>query len=202
MTVRMGLFVGIRVLWYFCRMKKKCIGLLWLLVAASVLMPMAAQVSADHFRDDGTRYVCSVQETMYDDFFHAARFAVAATADASGLVSFSLEVTYDEGLLRVAQGDTLTLVLRGGDRIILTTDREVTRADIVKRHYLTYNDYYVTCHYPISTYDIQRISRNRVTKLSASTQNFDFDRKLDKFQDRFRRQFTAVYRYLVAPSEH
>ena len=183
-------------------MKKKRIGWLWLLITASVLMPMAAQVSVDHFWDDGTRYVCSSQETMYDDFFHAARFAVAATVDVSGLVSFSLEVTYDEGLLRVAKGDSLTLVLRGGDRIVLTTDREVTRADIIKRHYLTYNDYYVTCHYPISTYDIQRISRNRVTKLSTSTQNFDFDRKLDKFQDRFRRQFTAVYRYLMAPDEH
>ena len=53
------------------------------------------------------RYVCSQQEVMYDDFFHAARFAVAAVADASGLVTFSLEVTYDEGLLDVAQGDSL-----------------------------------------------------------------------------------------------
>jgi hypothetical protein len=106
-------------------------------------------------------------------------------------------VTYDEGLLQVSKGDSLTLVLRGGDRIVLKTDRDVTRADIVKRHYLTYNDYYVTCYYPISTYDIQRISRNRVTKLSAQTDRFPFDRKLDKFQDRFRRQFTAVYRYLM-----
>ena len=154
-------------------------------------------MGVDNFRVDGTRYVCSVQEVMYDDFFHAARFAIAATADVSGLISFSLEVTYDEGLLRVVQGDSLTLVLRGGDRIILTTDRDVTRADIVKRHYRTYNDYYVTCHYPISTYDIQRITRNRVTKLSVSTQNYDFDRKLDKFQDRFRRLFTSVYRYLT-----
>lgn len=167
------------------------------MLLVSVIMPAAAQVSVDYYRDDGSRYVCSVQEVMYDDFFHAARFAIAATADASGILSFSLEVTYDEGLLRVSQGDSLTLVLRGGDRIILTTDREVTRADIVKRHYRTYNDYYVTCHYPISTYDIQRITRNRVTKLSASTQEMDFDRKLDKFQDRFRRQFTAVYRYLI-----
>lgn len=173
------------------------IGLLWLLVTASVNMPMTAQVSVDHFRDDGTRYVRSAQEVMYDDFFHAARFAVEATADAGGLVSFSLEVTFDEGLLDVSRGDSLTLVLRGGDRIILMTDRDVTRSDVVKRHFLTYNNYYVTCHYPISTYDIQRITRNRVTKLSASTQNFDFDRKLDKFQDRFRRQFTAVYRYLM-----
>ena len=158
---------------------------------------MSAQVSVDHYRDDGTRYVCSSQEVMYDDFFHAARFAVAAVADASGLVSFSLEVTYDEGLLKVSQGDSLTLVLRGGDRIVLYTDREVTRNDIVKRHYRTYNDYYVTCHYLMSNYDIQRITRNRVTKLSAQTDKFSFDRKLEKFQDRFRRQFTAVYRYLI-----
>ena len=164
--------------------------------------PMSAQVSVDYYRGDGSRYVCSQQEVMYDDYFHAARFAVSATANPAGLVTFALEVTYDEGWLEVSAGDSLTLVLRGGDRIILKTDRDLSRADIVKRHYLAYNDYYVTCHYPISTYDIQRISRNRVTKLSASTQNFDFDRKLDKFQDRFRRQFTAVYRYLVAPSEH
>ena len=165
-----------------------------------ILISATAQVSVDLYREDGSRYVRSQQEVLYDDFFHAARFAVEATANAGGLVTFMLEVTYDEGLLDVAQGDSLTLVLRGGDRIVLKTDRELTRADIVKRHYPTYNDYYVTCHYPMSSYDIQRITRNRVTKLSAQTQHFTFDRKLDKFQDRFRRQFTAVYRYLVGKS--
>lgn len=165
----------------------------WLVATAA----LTAQVSVDHYRDDGTRYVRSQQDVMYDDFFHAARFAVEATADASGFVTFSLEVTYDEGMLHVSKGDSLVLVLRGGDRVILTTDRDVTRADILKRHYLTYNDYYITCHYAMSTYDIQRITRNRVTKLSAQTDRFTFDRKLDKFQDRFRRQFTAVYSYLV-----
>lgn len=165
------------------------------------MMPAAAQVSVDHFRGDGTRYVRSCQEVMYDDYFHSATFAVAANANAGGLVTFTLEVTFDEGMLSVSQGDSLTLVLRGGDRVILTTDRDVTRADIVKRHYLTYNDYYVTCYYPMSTYDVQRITRNRVTKLSAQTDRFTFDRKLDKFQDRFRRQFSAVYSYLVRNEE-
>ena len=183
-------------MWYFCGViGKGIIGIVLALLA--VVMPAGAQVSVDFYREDGTRYVCSQQEVLYDDFFHAARFCVAATADASGLLTFSLEVTYDEGMLHVSRGDSLTLVLRGGDRIILTTDRDVTRADIVKRHYLTYNDYYVTCYYPMSTYDVQRITRNRVTKLSAQTDQFTFDRKLDKFQDRFRRQFTAVYSYLV-----
>ncbi len=178
-------------------MIRKCvIGIILLLTAGS--MPAVAQIAVDHFRSDGARYVCSQQEVMYDDFFHAARFAVAAVADAGGLVTFSLEVTYDEGLLQVTQGDSLTLVLRGGDRIILKTDRDVTRADILKRHYRTYNDYYVTCHYPLSNYDIQRLTRNRTTKISVQTDRFTFDRKLDKFQDRFRRQFTAVYRYLIS----
>lgn len=166
-------------------------------VAVAVMSTATAQVSVDHFQEDGTRYICSQQEVMYDDFFHAARFAVAAITDDSGMVTFMLEVTYDEGMLHVSQGDSLTLVLRGGDRVVLKTDRDVTRADILKRHYRTYNDYYVTCHYPMSTYDIQRITRNRVTKMSMQTDRFTFDRKLDKFQDRFRRQFTAVYRFLM-----
>ena len=166
-------------------------------MTVAAALPLTGQVSADYYCDDGTRYVCSQQDVMYDDFFHAAHFAVSATINAGGLVSFSLEVTYDEGLLKVSEGDSLTLVLRGGHRIILKTDRDVTRADIVKRHHRTYNDYYVTCHYPISTYDVQRISRNRVTKLSAQTDKFTFDRKLDKFQDRFRRLFTALYRHLM-----
>jgi hypothetical protein len=167
------------------------------ILLASALTPVLAQVSVDMFREDGSRYICSQQEVMYDDFFHAARFAVAAVADAGGLVTFSLEVTFDEGMLHVSRGDSLTLVLRGGDRIVLKTDRDVTRADIQKRHYRTYNDYYVTCHYLMSNYDIQRITRNRITKLSVQTDDFTFDRKLNKFQDNFRRQFTAVYRYLI-----
>ena len=168
-----------------------------LLMLTCGAMPMSAQVSVDYYRGDGSRYVCSQQEVLYDDYFHAARFAVSATANAAGLVTFTLEVTYDEGLLQVSAGDSLTLVLRGGDRIILKTVHDIERGDILKRHYLTYNDYYVTCRYPMSTYDIQRITRNRVTKLSSQTDRFTFDRKLDKFQDRFRRQFTAVYRYLI-----
>lgn len=174
---------------------RSIIGIVILLMSA--LSPALAQVSVDHFREDGSRYVCSQQEVLYDDFFHAARFAVAAVADAGGLVSFSLEVTFDEGMLHVSRGDSLTLVLRGGDRIVLKTDRDVTRADILKRHFKSHNKYYVTCHYAMSAYDIQRITRNRVTKLSAQTDEFTFDRKLNNFQDCFRRQFTAVYRYLI-----
>ena len=161
------------------------------------ITPALSQVSVDHFMGDGTRYLRSSQEVMYDDFFHSATFAVSATANPEGLVTFMLEVTYDEGLLHVSQGDSLTLVLRGGDRVIITTDRDVTRRDVVKRHFKTQNTYYTTCHYPLSTHDIQRITRNRVTKISAQTDDFTFDRKLDKFQDKFRRQFTAVYRYLM-----
>lgn len=190
-------FAQFGVLWYFCGMKNKVRTSMLMLAAVLGVLSASAQVSVDYYMDDGSRYVCSQQEVMYDNFFHAARFAVAATANPGGLISFSLEVTFDEGLLYVSQGDSLTLVLRGGDRVVLTTDRNVTRADIVKRHYLTYNDYYVTCHYQMNTYDIQRISRNRVTKLSAQTDRFSFDRKLENFQDRFRRQFTAVYRYLM-----
>jgi len=161
------------------------------------VMPMAAQVSVDHYRSDGTRYVCSQQEVLYDNYFHAARFAVSAVANPAGLVTFSLEVTYQEGMLHVSQGDSLTLVLRGGERVILKTDRDVGRDDITKRHFIDRNEYYITCHYAMNTYDIQRITRNRVTKLSSQTDRFTFDRKLDRFQDRFRRQFTAVYRYLM-----
>lgn len=182
--------------------KVNIIGLwIWLVLAWGCL-PVSAQVSVDHYREDGIRYVCSSQEVLYDDFFHAARFAVAATVTPAGLANFAIEVTYDEGLLQVERGDSLSLVLRGGERIILTADRPVTRADIVKRHYRTYNDYYVTCHYPMSMYDVQRITRNRVTKMSVKTRNYDFDRKLDQFQDRFRRQFTAVYRYLTGTARH
>ena len=170
--------------------------LIWVMALCACLTTVA-QVSADYYLEDGTRYVCSQQEVMYDNFFHAARFAVSARVSASGLVAYSLEVTYDEGLLKSSQGDSLTLVLRGGARIILKTDRDVTRADIVKRHYRTYNDYYVTCHYPMSTYDVQRISRNRVTKLSAQAGDFIFDRKLEKFQDRFRRLFSSLYKHLT-----
>ena len=167
------------------------------LALLGVVLTAASQVCVDHRMEDGSRYVCSQQEVLYDDYFHAARFAVAANASPTGLVTFFLEVTFDEGMLHVSRGDSLTLVLRGGDRVILKTERDVTRADIIKRHFLTYNNYYVTCHYVMSTYDVQRITRNRVTKLSAQTDRFTFDRKLDKFQDRFRRQFTAVYRFLM-----
>ncbi len=166
-----------------------------LLLAAGICV--SAQVSVDHYRSDGKRYVRSCEEVMYDNYFHTARFAVAAVADAGGLVTFSLEVTFDEGMLHVSEGDSLTLVLRGGSRVVLHTDRDVTKTDILKRHYRTYNDYYVTCHYPMSNYDIQRLTRNRTTKISMQTDRFTFDRKVDKFQERFRKQFTAVYRFLI-----
>ena len=84
-----------------------CIGVALLCVYLSA----TAQVSVDNRMDDGSRYVCSCQEVLYDDFFHAARFAVEARATAEGLVTFSLEVTFDEGLLEVSQGDSLTLIL-------------------------------------------------------------------------------------------
>lgn len=161
------------------------------------MAPLIAQVSSDYYRNDGTRYVCSNEEVLYEDYFHGARFAVAATTDAGGGVTYLLEVTYDEGMLQVSQGDSLTFVLRGGDKVILKTISDTKRDDILKRHFKARNYYYVTCRYAMTTYDVQRISRNRVTKMSAQTGDHTFDRKLDKFQDRFRRQFTAVYQYLM-----
>lgn len=166
------------------------------MIVLAGMTPLTAQVSIDIYRNDGSRYVCSQQEVMYDNFFHAAQFAVSATV-YNGIISFSLEVTYQEGMLHVSQGDSLTLVLRGGDHVVLKTNRDTGRDDIIKRHFRDRNEYYVTCHYMMSNYDIQRITRNRVTKLSSQTDHMTFDRKLDKFQDRFRRQFTAVYRYLM-----
>lgn len=177
-----------------------CIALIMLLGA---MTPLMAQVSIDHYQGDGTHYVCSQEEVMYENFFHGARFAVAIASDPAGMMSFSLVVTYDEGMLDVSKGDSLTLVLRGGDKVILKAERDVTRGDILRRHFKGgENIYYVTCHYAMSTYDVQRISRNRVTKLSAQAGEFTFDRKLDKFQDRFRRQFTSVYRYLMNDKRH
>ena len=170
-----------------------------LVTACCCTLPASAQISIDQYLEDGRRYVCSSQEVLYDDFFHSATFAVAATADVDGLVTFSLEVTYDEGLMQVSQGDSLTFSLRGGDLILLLTDRDVTQADIIKRHFKDRNEYYITCHYTMKFHDIQRITRTRATKLRAQTDGFTFDRKLDGFQDRFRRQFTAVYRYLINP---
>lgn len=174
----------------------------WRIILTTLLslacMSAASQVSVDHYRGDGLRYVRSCDEVMYDNYFHAAKFAVAAVADAAGMITFSLEVTFDEGMLQVSQGDSITLVLRGGSRIVLKTDRDVTKADILKRHYRDRNDYYVTCHFPLNNYDIQRLTRNRTTKISMQTDNFTFDRKVDKFQDNFRKQFTAVYRFLVS----
>ena len=178
----------------------KALNIFWAMAIACAFQA-AAQVSVDYYLENGTRYVCTTQEVLYNDYFHTAHFAVEATTDASGLMMFSLQVTYDEGLLSVSRGDSLTLVLRGGNRLILTTDRDVTRSDIVKRHFKNENTYYVTCHYPLREYDIQRIARNRVTKISVQTDEFDFDRKVDKFQDRFRRQFTAVYQYLTRINE-
>ena len=174
---------------------------IWTAILLAAGICVSAQVSVDHYLRNGTRYVCSNQEVMYDNYFHTARFAVAAVTDAGGIVTFSLEVTFDEGMLHVSQGDSITLVLRGGDRIVLKTDRDVTKADILKRHYRTHNDYYVTCHFPLSNYDIQRLTRNRTTKISMQTDRFTFDRKVDKFQDRFRKQFTAVYRFLIRSEE-
>ena len=94
------------------------------------------------------------------------------------------------------RGDSLTLVLRGGDRIVLKTAREVTRGDIVKRHFLTHNNYYVTCRYTLSAYDIQRITRNRVTKLSSQTQGFTFDRHWISSRTGSVASSRPVYRYL------
>lgn len=168
-----------------------------LLMLLAVAMTAKGQVAVDRWGDDGTRVVRSAQEVMYDDFFHTARFAVIATADASGLVNFAMEVTFDEGLLDVSRGDTLALTLRGGERVILTTDRDLTRADIVKRHYRTYNDYYVTCHYPLTAHDIYRLSNVKATKMTVQTGALKFDRKLDRFNERFSRQFAAVYHYLM-----
>jgi len=155
-----------------------------------------AQVAVDVLNDDGSRYVRSVPIVLYDNYFHTAQFAIAALADAQGVVDFSLEVTYDEGLLHITQGDTLTLVLRGGSRVTLITSRTPSRGDVVKRHYRDHNDYYITCCYNLTYRDIIQLLQTRTTKLSAQAGSYWFDRRLDRFQNHFRRLFASIYNYL------
>jgi len=177
------------------------LGMTWL-VMLFLTVRMSAQFVVDEYNDDGSRYVCSSDAIFYDNFFHTARFAVAANADSQGVLTFQLQVTYDEGWLEVEQGDTLELVLRGGSRVILTTDRAVSRGDMVKRHYLDHNDYYVTCYYPLTVNDIQRLCQVRTTKITVRVRNYTFDRRIDHFQDRFTRLFTAIYAHTLGQSNH
>jgi len=156
----------------------------------------SAQVAVDQWRADGSRYICSAQATLYDNYFHTARFAIAAIADSLGLVDFELVVTYDEGLLHISQGDTLALTLRGGRQVILTTKHDVRRADIIKRHYRDHNDYLITCHYTLPVSDMVSLYKTRSTKLTKQTDQFIFHRRLDGFQQRFTRLLAAVYNRL------
>jgi len=170
-----------------------------MLLAACCFAACAQEVEVDFTDGDGYRYVRTAQVTFYDNFFHTAWFAVSAVVSPEGEAFYQLEVTYDEGYLKIARGDTLNLTLRGGDVVRLFATHDVERSDVVKRHYADHNDYLITCRYALPVDDIRRLYQTRTTKMSARMASMRFDRRVDAFQARFSRMFNNVFARVSKP---
>lgn len=116
--------------------------------------------------------------TLYDDWFHAATCRILTTSTGDSL-AYTLAVTFDEGQIKVPQGSALQLILKGGMRIELFTDREINkRKDISKRRYRNRTDVYITCHYPITRKQLEMLSQNEITRLRAATDNGWIERRI------------------------
>lgn len=170
---------------------KRCLSylLLWLLPVVA----LAQDIAVDITDGDGYRYVRTAGAVIYDDYFHTARFALAAVVPPDGAESYQLEATYDEGFLQLGRGDTLELVLRGGDRIYLTALADLTRADVVKRHYRDHNDYLITVRYGLDIGQLRRLYETKTTKCVLHLRGGGtVEHRIDLFQRNFSRLLTAL----------
>jgi len=154
--------------------------------------PAAAQIAVDYQRD-GVRYVRTNAEPLYDTFFNSAQYALAATVDSLGQAQWLLEVTYDEGLLDIAAGDTLQVLQRGRKLVTLRTVAPVTRADILRRHYIDRDDYYITARYAMTIADIEALYSTRSLWVHVQAGDYSFDRRIYAWPTRFTRMFNALF---------
>ena len=116
--------------------------------------------------------------TLYDDWFHAATCRILTTESGDSL-TYTLAVTFDEGQIKVPQGSALQLLLKGGTRIELFTDREINkRKDVAKRRYRNRTDVYITCHYPITRKQLLLLEQNEITRLKALTDSGWIERRI------------------------
>lgn len=112
--------------------------------------------------------VISPEQVAYDHYFDAATFAVEAEVSADTM-AYWLLMTYDEGRIQVPQGSELTLHLRDRTTIVLTTDRELRREDIMLRRWRDRTQYYITCRYPITHEQLNRIISKDAYRLEIQT---------------------------------
>ena len=116
--------------------------------------------------------------TLYDDWFHAATCRILTTEIGDSL-AYTLAVTFDEGQIKVPEGSSLVLMIKGGTKLELFTDRDINkRRDVTKRRYRNRTDVYITCYFPITREQIILLMQNEITRLKFSTENGLIERRI------------------------
>ena len=105
---------------------------------------------------------------LYDEWFHEARCVLRSEARADS-TAWWLEVTFDEGDIDIPRGSRLVLRLRGGIDITLTSDRELTRADVTLRRFGNRTDRLLTCRYPVTEEQLAQLHEHDLRQLRIET---------------------------------
>ena len=135
--------------------------------------------------------VVSAEQVVYDHYFDAATFALAAEASGD-TVAYRLLITYDEGRIDVPAGSALTLHLRDRSTIRLATVRDLGRADVMVRRWRDHTSYYVTCHYALTRSQLARMLEKDVYRLEIETAQGVIVRPVRRFQSKLAAAVAAV----------
>ncbi len=117
--------------------------------------------------------------TLYNEWFHEAQCSIESRTEADS-TAYWLVLTLDEGNISVPRGSQLVMRLRGGIDITLTTDRDVTRADISLRRWRERTDRIITCYYPITVAQLTLLHEHDLRHLRIQTATGWIDRRIPR----------------------
>lgn len=137
------------------------------------------------------RAVVSPSQVAYDHYFDAATFALEAQVSAD-TVAYWLVLTYDEGNIHVPQGSPLTIHLRDRSTLILATDREVGRRDIMLRRWRNRTICYTTCRYPITQEQLSRILAKDAYRFEIQTARGVITRQVRGFKAKLTTALSSI----------
>lgn len=116
---------------------------------------------------------------LYDDWFHEAR-CVLVNEQHGDSTAYWLVLTLDEGNITIARGSQLVLRLRGGIDITLSSDREVTKADITTRRWRDRTDRIITCYYPVTEEQLVLLHEHDLRHLRIETSRGWLERRIPR----------------------
>lgn len=138
-------------------------------------------------------YDRSSQVVLYDNYFNSCTCALVAGVDSTGVDTYRLALTLEEGNIDIRQGMELNIKFRNGYVMKLLCAANAGRGDVRYKRFKDCKVRYVTVYYCVNSEQLVRLMEEEAFQIVMFTTRGTVERKLNKVKNKL----TKIYNELI-----